>query len=355
MSLEEWVKDRIPTSVVHLDIAGSGRVSRAVLDAEVAYLHREASLGAYVAQERAEAVLDAGREALGASVGLSGADVCFLDGAGTAFATLLSAWPLPRGARIGTVPSEYGANARVLERLSAERGWRCVVLPVDDLGRIVDVPAGLDLVAFPQVASQRGVVQPVADVSAAGAPILLDVAQSLGQSPVPPGCAAYVGTSRKWLCGPRGVGFGVVDPVVQAALAEPPTLAAVSETGMRRWEAAEAHMAGRVGLAAALEQWTPELLPRIAQLAEQARTVLAGVGGWTVREPRGEPSGITTLSGGDPFATRAGLLEDGFVTSAIPVTRSNDLEVPVLRVSTGAWLEDGQLDAFACALAARTK
>ncbi len=355
MSFEEWVEDRVPTSVVHLDIAGSGRVSRAVLDTEVAHLHREAALGAYVAQERAAPVLDAGREALGTALGLTSDDVCFLDGAGTAFATLLTAWPLPRGSRIGTVPSEYGSNARVLERLSVERGWQCVVLPVDDLGRIVDVPGDLDLVTFPQVASQRGVVQPVADVFASGTPILLDVAQALGQSAVPPGCAAYVGTSRKWLCGPRGVGFAVVDPVVQAALVEPPTLSAVSETGVRRWEVSEAHVAGRVGLAAALEQWTPELLPRIHQLADQARSLLSGVGGWRVREPQGEPTGITTLSGGDPFGTRAGLLEDGFVTSAIPVSRSNDLDEPVLRVSTGAWLEDGQLEAFARALAARTK
>ena len=355
MTVEAWLDARTPTRVVHLDVAGAGRPSREVLDAEVAHLHREAALGAYVAAELAEEVVDEGRAALAAMVGLDGADVCFVDGAGTAFATLLTAWPLPGGARVGVLASEYGANARALRRLAAERGWELVPLPVDDLGRVTGVPAGLDLATFPQVPSQRGVLQPVEQVLATGTPLLLDVAQSLGQVPVPAGCAAYVGTSRKWLCGPRGVGFAVVDPAVQAQLIEPPTLAPAHGSGMRRWEAQEAHVAGRVGLAVAAQQFQPGLHALVRERAAQARSALDGVAGWRVREPVDEPTGITTLVGGDPFATRAGLLEDGYVTSAIPVSRSDDLDAPVLRVSTAAWTTPGQLDALAGALTARTK
>ncbi len=40
--------------------------------------------------------------------------------------------------------------------------------------------------------------------------------------------------------------------------------------------------------------------------------------------------------------------------SAIPTTRSDDLDVPVLRVSTAAWVEPGQIDALAEALLRRT-
>ena len=257
---------------------------------------------------------------------------------------------MPRGARIGTVPSEYGANARALRRLAPERGWSLVPLPVDDDGRITAVPDGLDLVTFPQVASQRGTAQPVEEVFASGVPLLLDVAQSLGQTPVPAGCAAYVGTSRKWLCGPRGVGFLAVDPHVQAALAEPPTLAAALYEGVQRWESQEAHVAGRVGLAVAVQEWEPALLPVVHAVAAHAREVLDGVGDWRVREAVDEPTGITTLVGGDPFATRVALLAQGFVTSAVPTSRSDDLDAPVLRVSTAAWVETGQVDALARAL-----
>lgn len=355
MTVEEWLDARTPTRVVHLDAAGAGRPSRDVLDAEIAHLHREAARGAYVAAEQAEEVITEGRAALAALVGLAGSDLCFLDGAGTAFATLLAAWPLGRGARIGTVASEYGANARALRRLANERGWELVLLPVDDQGRITGVPAGLDLVSFPQVASQRGIAQPVPDVLAAGVPLLLDVAQSLGQTVVPAGCAAYVGTSRKWLCGPRGVGFAVVRPEVQELLTEPPTLAPAHGTGMRRWEAQEAHVAGRFGLAVAAQEWDAGLPAVLQARAVTARRVLDGVAGWRVREPVDEPTGITTLVGGDPLGTRAGLLEDGFVTSAVPVSRSDDLDAPVLRVSTAAWVTDDQLQALAAALPARTK
>jgi pyridoxal 5-phosphate dependent beta-lyase len=351
----EWVDARTPTASVHLDAAAAGRPSREVLDAEITHLHREASLGAYVAQERAEPFIDEGRAALAELVGLSADDVAFSDGAGTAFATLLAAWPLPRGARIGTVPSEYGANARVLRRLAGERGWHLVPLPVDGSGRITAVPDHLDLVTFPQVASQRGVAQPVDEVFATGTPLLLDIAQSLGQTEVPAGCAAYVGTSRKWLCGPRGVGFAMVDPHVQAGLQEPPTLAPTRGTGMQRWEAQESHIAGRVGLAVAVQQWTPALLPVLQQRAATARALLDGVAGWRVCEPRDEPTGMTTLVGGDPAGTRAGLLEEGLVTSAVPTSRSDDLDRPVLRISTAPWVDDADLQVLVRALERRTK
>lgn len=349
--MTEWVDERVPTSVVHLDVAACGRVSRAVLDTEVAHLHREAAVGGYVAQQHAAARLDEGRSTLAAMVGLQGGDVAFSDGAGTSFATLLAAWPLPRGARVGTVPSEYGANAAALQRLSTERGWRLEMLSVDPAGRIVDVPADLDLVTFPHIASQRGIVQPVDDVFATGAPILLDVAQSLGQVSVPPGCAAYVGTSRKWLCGPRGVGFAIVDPVVQEALTEPPTLAPAHGTGMLRWESQEAHIAGRVGLATAVEQWTPEAAQSARRAAAYARQVLGGVSGWTIQEPADEKSALVTLLGPDPVKAREQLLHSGFLTSAIPVSRAADMRRPVLRVSTAAWVDTDQLDRFTVVLA----
>ena len=355
MTVEEWVDARTPTRAVHLDVAGAGRPSREVLDAEITHLHREAALGPYVAQEAAVDLVERGRTALARLVGLDAGDVFFSDGAGTAFATLLTAWPLPRGARIGTVPSEYGANARVLRSLAPQRGWQLVPLPVDDVGRITGVPDDLDLVTFPQVASQRGIAQPVDLVFATGTPLLLDVAQSLGQTPVPHGCAAYVGTSRKWLCGPRGVGFAVTDPHVQAALEEPPTLAPTHGSGMQRWESQEAHVAGRVGLAVAVEQWTPELLPVVHERAATARRLLDGVAGWAVREPLDEPTGITTLVGADPFGTRSALLERGFITSAVPTSRSDDLDRPVLRVSTAAWVAPDDLEALARELAAGTK
>lgn len=351
-AVRAWVDARLPTTLTHLDVAACGRVSTATLEAQTAHLRAEAG-GGYVAEDEAEAgSLRSGRAALAGLVGLAASDVAFApDGAG-AFATLLAAWPLGRGARIGTSASEYGGNARVLASLAVARGWELVPLPADALGRVVEVPAGLDLLTLPQVASQRGVAQPVEALRDSGVPVLLDVAQALGQSAVPPGCAAYVGTSRKWLCGPRGVGFSLVDPAWHDALAAPPTLGGDLEGGVRRLELSEAHVAGRVGLAVAAAEWTPELLGRVHALAATARGLL-GVGGWRVVEPVDEPTGTTTLvppPGVDPLDVRARLLERGLLVSAVPASRAAELDGPVLRVSTAAWAAPEHLEALARAL-----
>ena len=353
MTLAQWVAARGSSAVVHLDVAGAGRVSRAALAAEVKHLIREQQVGGYPAEAKAAPLVDAGRAALGALLGLDADAVAYQDGAGTAFAVLMEAWPLAAGARIGWLQSEYGGNAAVLRRLAASRDWTLVDLPVDPLGRILDVPAGLDLVTFPQVPSQRGIAQPVGQVLSTGVPVLLDVAQSLGQVAVPPGCAAYVGTSRKWLCGPRGIGFAVVAPDWGEQLAPPPTPAAVANTGVRRFEAPEAHVAGRVGLAVAVQEWTPDVIAESARLASYARTVLDGGGGWRVVEPVDEPTAITTLfspAGADPFAARELLQQRAFVTSAVPVSRAADMTAPVLRVSTAAWLTEADIDGAAAVL-----
>ena len=347
--VEAWAGARVPADVLHLDVAAAGRVSTGVLEAQVRHLRAEAARGGYVAEADAAGEVDAGRRALGALVGLD--DVAFSDSAGTAFATLLGAWPLERGARVGTVPGEYAPNAQVLRLLAAARGWQLVDLPVDPLGRITGVP-DCDLVTFPQVASQRGVAQPVTDVLASGVPVVLDVAQSLGQTAVPAGCAAYVGTSRKWLCGPRGVGLLAVAPEWQERLPTPPSL--TTERGLRRFDTAEAHVAGRVGLAVAAREWSPALLPVLQARAAYARQVLADTRwqdeAWQVVEPVDEPTGITTLTGCDPVRLRAALLARGVLVSAVPVSRSGDLPEPVLRVSTAAWVEPADLDRLAAAL-----
>jgi pyridoxal 5-phosphate dependent beta-lyase len=343
------VADRVPTDLVHLDAAAAGRVSAQVLAAEIAHLEREPVVGPYVAETAAD--LAGGRAALGALVGLGADDVLLSEGAAQAFGVLLDAWPLPPGSRVGTVGGEFGGHARLLARRAERYGWELVTLPTDDLGRVTSVPA-LDLLTLPQVPSHRGVQQPMAELLASGVPVLLDVAQTAGQVEVPPGAAAYVGTSRKWLCGPRGVGFGAVAPDWQDRLAHALTLKHHETTGMARYDSAEANVAGRVGLSVAARSWSPALLPVVASAASAARVLLDGAGGWAVVEPVEEPTGITTLrhDHADPVQVRDRLLQRGFLTGVVPVHRAADLDRPLLRVSTHAWITPGDLDLLASAL-----
>ncbi|WP_243407483.1 aminotransferase class V-fold PLP-dependent enzyme [Frankia canadensis] len=371
--------------IIHLDAAGAARPSPATVEAQAAFLRAEGEHGAYVAELEAADTLRAGLEALAALLGpdLDPDGIAWHHGASAAFATLLGAWPLPaRGGRVGVVPSEYGSNRLVLEACAARAGLDLLDLPVDPAGTVdLDRLDGfgldrLDLVVFPQVPSQRGIVQPAAEIgrrcAAAGVPLVVDVAQSLGQVDTTGiGADAYVGTSRKWLRGPRGAGFvalraGVADRLGLAA----PSLhnarraadggAPEPLPGVARLGVGEASVAARVGLARALVAYAaddpPALRARIAALAAHGRRVLDGAGGWQVREEADSASGIITLRpppGADPAATRDRLYRDArILTSAIPAARARDLDGPLLRASAHAYNDPTDLDRLAAALAA---
>src|SRR6476661_9595527 len=86
------------------------------------------------------------------------------------------------------------------------------------------------------------------------------------------------------------------------------------------------------------------------------RTALAGVAGWRVVEPVGEPTAITTLTptdGADPRKVRAWLIaERGIVTTYAEVQRAPfEMTTPVLRASPHMDTTAGDLEQFAEALA----
>ena len=349
--------------VVHLDAAGCACPSRAVLDATVTHLRREAAVGGYAAEAEVGPALESLRRHLGALVGMAADAVALAPNATAAFTTLLGAWPLPTPARVATVASEYESNRLALHALAGARDLELVVLDTDPHGH-VDLDAfagrlrrGLDLVTFPVVASHRGVVQPAADVVTlahrAGVPVVLDVAQAAGHVPLERvGADGYVGTARKWLRGPRGTGWIAVDAAVADRLRpEYPSLVGVGAPGVARLAIGEASVAARVGFAVALDELAAvdaaAVFERIAALGAAARARLDGTAGWRVREPLDEPSGIVTLAHPDRDAARvaAELLQAGVATSAIPVGRApTDLTGGVLRISLHAYCEPDDLD-----------
>ncbi|SNT00492.1 pyridoxal 5-phosphate dependent beta-lyase [Geodermatophilus pulveris] len=349
----------------HLDSAACSRQSSRVLEAVAHHARHEAELGGYVAEATAGDLLQQGRSVVGGLVGMAAADVVFVESAQAALAALLAAWRLPAGSRVACLPGEYAPNDAQLRAagLTVER------LPVDDLGRAdLDGVARLlaadppSVVHLTHVASHRGVVQPAGPVAelcrAAGVPLVLDAAQSLGHVDTDLGADVVYSTSRKWLAGPRGVGVLCVRPPVAAALT--PLLAPPDDVPpLRALESGEAHVAGRVGLVLAvgehLAAGPDRVRERLAGLGRAAREVLDGAAGWRVVEPRGEPTATTTLrppDGTDVVATRARLLgEQGIVTTAIgPQRAPGEMTGPVLRVSPhlDATVED--LEALAAAL-----
>ncbi len=356
-----WRAARPRPAGVHLDSAACSRQSVKVLDAVAHHARHEAEVGGYVAEESAEMLLQQGRSVLAGLVGMAAADVSFTESATSSVRVLLDAWRPSAGSRVAVVPGEYFGNLDAL----AHHGLDPLVLAADELGRVdlealarllrSDPPAAVHLTA---VASHRAVVQPWVEVSrlcrATGVPLLVDVAQALGQVDCDIPADVVYGTSRKWLAGPRGVGFLVTRPAFRAGL----TPVQGDPADARSYETHDAHVAGRVGLVLAvgehLAAGPAAVRARLAGIGRAVREQLADVPGWRVVEPVDEPTATTTLAGPDVADTHARLrAEHGMVTTlCLPARAPGELREPVLRISPHLDVTESEIQALAGALQA---
>lgn len=369
---QDWRDRRPRPDGIHFDNAAAGRSSRRTLAATVAHLQREAVTGPYVAQAEAAPVLDQGRADLAGLLGLPARALAFTESASAARARLLAAWPLQPGDTVGIVRSEWGPNMTAF----TERGLQLTELAAEDDGTVSLPELARLLAASPpnvvhltQVASHRGLVQPVRAVAelcrAAGVPLWVDAAQAIGHVDTACGADAIYATSRKWLTGPRGVGVLAIgerwwdslrttsNPLAREHMA-------TGASPMDLLESAEANIAGRVGLCTAVAEYLaagPALVQhRLAAVGRRTRQILAGVPGWSVSGPADGPSAITTVypeAGQDVTGVRERLLAG----HAIVTTMASTLRAPRemtragLRVSPHVDCTDADLMALAAALA----
>lgn len=311
-------------------------------------------------------VFDRLRADLGALLGMRGDQVALVHDATDGIGAAVASFRLGAGARVGVLRSEYGSTRMKL----AHAGYEVVELQVDGEGRLdVDaVPDALDLVVVSHIQSQLPVVQPVREVVARleGVPVVVDVAQSAGHVSVEGlGAAVVVGTSRKWLRGPRGAAFlAVADEWVDRLVPSPELGAATWSAddtplpvpGAARFEVWEASMAARVGLAHAvadlLGAGPSSVFDRIAALGRAARARIDGCDGWRVMEPQDEPVGSVTFTHptADLAAVHERLREQGILLSLIPPSRALTMDAPVLRASFHTFNNEADADHLTRAL-----
>ena len=368
---EQWRAARPPVAGLHVDSAACSRQSFAVIDATTRHSRHEAEVGGYVASAAAAPVLDAGRAAIAALTGLASADVVYTTGASNALDILLSSWPQEERT-VACLPGEYGPNLAVM----AANGFDVRALPTDGAGRL-DVEAAArelatdrpSLVHLTALASHRGVAQPMAaladvcrDLELA---LVIDGAQAFGHLDCAVTPSAIYSSSRKWVAGPRGVGFLAVRPDLAQRLRPrlPPPEWDLGLSVMERLELGEANVAARVGYSVALGEYLAagpqQISARLAEVGAMTREALAGVNGWQVVEALDEPTAITTLEpvgGADPQKVRAQLIaERGIVTTCAETQRAPfEMASPVLRASPHVDVTAGQLEQLAEALAAAT-
>jgi hercynylcysteine S-oxide lyase len=368
---DQWRAARPPVAGLHLDNAACSRQSFAVLDATAQHARFEAEVGGYVAAEAAAPVLDAGRAAFAALTGMPDAAVVFTTGALNALDLLLGSWPVGRRT-LACLPGEYGPNLAVI----AAHGFERQLLPTLEDGRVAldDAAFALekeppDFVHLTAVASHSGVVQPLSMIAELcrelGLPLVVDAAQALGQVQCAVGADVTYSTSRKWIAGPRGVGFLAVRSDLMARLS--PRLAspewAPPLSVAQQLEFGEANVAARVGFSLALGEhlaYGPDnVRARVAELGGVSRSLLADVPGWVVVEEVEEPSAITTLApvdGADPAAVQAWLLAERRILTTYAGTQRAPLELggPRLRISPQVDTTAEDLESFAEALIAAT-
>jgi cysteine desulfurase len=167
----------------------------------------------YAEGRRAAQLVDAARSAVAETLGVRADEVAFCS-SGTRATELAIAGARAARSRVGdTVVHSAVEHSSVIR--AAQQG-AAVDVPVDRLGR-VDLDAFGAAVAQPRVAvaalqsanHEVGTVQPIAEAArrcaAAGVPLYVDAAQSIGRAAVPDGWALMSASAVKW-GGPAGVG-----------------------------------------------------------------------------------------------------------------------------------------------------
>jgi len=220
--LDQWRTDTPGcANVIHLNNAGSALMPQPVIRAIVDHLHREAAFGGY---ESADDAADAVRDAYANVARLLGGqarNVAIVENATVAFFQALSAFDFQAGDVILTTRNDYISNQLAYLSLGKRRGI--------EIRRAADLPSGgvdpqsvrellrdprVRLLAVTWVPTNSGLIQPVEALgeiaNEARVPYLVDACQAVGQLPIDVTqlrCDFLSATARKFLRGPRGIGF----------------------------------------------------------------------------------------------------------------------------------------------------
>jgi selenocysteine lyase/cysteine desulfurase len=221
-TLAHWRRDTPGTATVnHLNNAGAGLMPLPVLDAITNHLQLESRMGGYEAAAKQAPEIAAAYQALAQLLGAQPRNIAVVENATVGFWQAFASFDLQPGDLIVTTFNDYASHQITYIALKERRGI--------DVVRVRESPSGganLDdfriQVRHPRVRlaticwspTNSGLIQDVPALVAlcreAGVPSFVDGCQAVGQFPVncvELGCHFLAGTARKWLRGPRGLGF----------------------------------------------------------------------------------------------------------------------------------------------------
>jgi selenocysteine lyase/cysteine desulfurase len=206
---------------IHLNNAGSGLMPSSVLFATTSHLEREAVLGGYESEDEAAPRVEDAYRSVATLLGAAPRNVAIVENATVAFFQALSAFDFQPGDVIVTTRNDYISNQLAFLSLAQRRG---VVIrrgeesasggvEPESIRHLLRDPRAR-LLAVTWVPTNSGLIQPVEALGhiaqAAGVPYLIDACQAVGQLPIDVlrlRCDFLAATARKFLRGPRGIGF----------------------------------------------------------------------------------------------------------------------------------------------------
>lgn len=278
--------------LVYLDSAATTQKPRAVIEAISRYYERDNAnvhRGVHALSERATRAFEGARATVARFLSADPREVIFVRGATEAVNLVAQTFGRQRvgaGDEVVVTTLEHHSDIVPWQLLCAEKGARVVPAPIDDAG---DLDLGalerllgprVRLLAVTQVSNALGTVTPLAEVvalaRARGIPVLVDGAQGaphLGVDVRALGADFYVFSGHK-VYGPTGI--GVLWGRREHLEAMPPwqgggdMIRSVTFEGTtfndvpHKFEAGTPHIAGAIGLAAALDYLGAVGLPAVA-------------------------------------------------------------------------------------------
>jgi selenocysteine lyase/cysteine desulfurase len=206
---------------IHLNNAGCAYSPIPVIDAVRGHLELEQELGGYEAADAVAPRIEAAYDAVARLIGTAPKHVAMVENATVAFAQAISAFDFRPGDVIVTTRNDYISNQLLFLSLQRRLGV--------EIRRAADLPSGgvdpdslrdaardprCRLVSVTWIPTNSGLIQPVEAVGSIceelSVPYLVDACQAVGQLPIDVRrlkCDFLSATARKFLRGPRGVGF----------------------------------------------------------------------------------------------------------------------------------------------------
>ena len=370
--------------VAHLLASGSGLMPTPVTSAIVGHLELEQSIGGYEAHAERSESLNSVYDSVAKLLNASPEEIALVENATVAWCQAFYALPLKNGDKVLTCEAEYAANYVAFLHRAKRDGIIIDVIPSTDTGEIDlaimedMIDEHVQLIAITWIPTNGGLVNPAAAVGEIAQrhniPYLLDACQAIGQMPVDVKslqCDFLSATGRKFLRGPRGIGFLYVakkwlnnlEPAMVDHFAAPWVSTNDYELrhDARRFETWENAYALRAGLGAAvdyaLEIGLDSIQSRAWLLGDYAREQLSQLNGAVVHDIGLEKCAIVsfTVDGLNPLETVKKLRQKSInIGASMPSSTRLDSEArgldTMLRVAPHYYNTHAEIDSMVLAL-----